>query len=97
MQDSAFRAKGILTNCRLLSYGECTRLLGDLKIGVILGVLKVSDVTAIDDLLVTARPACIKTQILAENSGVNGADLSETGENLYRAQFVKTALNKILI
>ena len=97
VQDSAFRAKGILTNCRLLSYGECSRLLGDLKIGVILGVLKVSDVTAIDDLLVTARPACIKTQILAENGGANGADLSETGENLYRAQFVKTALNKILI
>ena len=40
---------------------------------------------------------CEIAGILAENGGVNGADLSETGENLYRAQFVKTALNKILI
>lgn len=94
VQDSACRSVGILTCCRLLSYGECSRFLTDLKIGAILGIVKVSDVTAIDDLLVTARPACIKTEILSRGGAKN---ISENKENEYRAEFVKNALNKILL
>lgn len=105
-QDAACRAAGILRSCRLLSFGECSRLISDLKIGAILGVLKISDVTALDDLLVTSRPACIKTELITERTGgltdITKADaesvkISENDENAYRAEFVKKSLNKILI
>lgn len=90
VEDEVFRALGILTNCRKLSYEEFSALLASLKSGVMLGLVTVNDITALDDLLVTARPASLCISFKKE-----GEILSE--EHIYelRAKYVRECLKKI--
>lgn len=85
--DRAKKAYGILTNSVLLSYGEFLSLVARVKLGAILGMINISDVEAIDDLIVSVRPASLCRQY--------GRPLSDTDRDLFRAEVVGKKLLKL--
>lgn len=55
--DRVMRAGGILTSAYMLSADEFMQLWSDVRLGVSLGILPSPDITALDELLVSAMPA----------------------------------------
>ena len=90
-EDSAFRALGILTHCRTLPYAEFSSLMASLKAGAVLGIIKISEITALDDLLVTARPYTLSNSLINSGKIVNESNL-----NSFRAEYVRECLSKIV-
>lgn len=70
-QDACMRAAGILQNCKILPYDEFSRLVGELKTGAMLGIIKLKNVCALDDMLVSSRPASIKSELISRGCGGN--------------------------
>ena len=85
--DRAKKAFGVLTNAVLLSYSEFLSLIADVKLGAMLGMIGISDVEAIDDLIVSVRPANLCVQY--------GRELSDVDRDLFRAEMVAKKLVKI--
>lgn len=90
LKDRVFRAWGILTNAYQLSADEFMRFMGELKMGIVLGFIKLKDNSLIDRLLFDALPSS-----LTKLSG-NEA-LGETEENITRASFVSKTLKSARI
>ncbi len=91
-QDVCFRALGTLTSCKILPYGEFSSLVSEVKTGAMLGLIKLESVFALDDMLVTARPASLKTQLLKFEKSTD-----ELSENVFRANYVRDCLKKLII
>lgn len=89
-EDEIFRAFAILSSCRLLSYAEFSSLMASVKIGVELGLLKAINFSAPDDLLVTARPAVLLSQI-------DCSARKDASEDELRARYVSEALTKTVM
>ena len=85
--DRAKKAFGILTNAVLLSYSEFLSLIAEVKLGAMLGMINISDVEAIDDLIVAVRPASLCKQY--------GRLLAGTDRDLFRAELVGKKLSKL--
>lgn len=85
--DRARKAFGILTNAVLLSYGEFLSRIAEIKLGAMLGMINISDVEAIDDLIVAVRPANLCKQY--------GRPLKDTDRDLFRAELVGKKLTKL--
>ena len=85
--DRAKKAYGVLTNAVLLSYSEFLSLIAEVKLGAILGMIGISDVQSIDDLIVSVRPANLCEQY--------GRRLSGTDRDLFRAEMVSKKLVKL--
>jgi protein arginine kinase len=60
MEDECGRAYGILTNCRKISYGECLQLIATLKTGVFMGLYKMTNISELDELIISMREANIR-------------------------------------
>lgn len=87
LKDMVFRAYGILTNAYALSADEFMKYIGEVKMGIALGFIKLSDNSIIDRLMFDALPSCL-TKIAGEEA------LGEIEEKITRAKFVaKTLLN----
>ena len=84
IKDECMRAYGILTNCHLLSYKECINLIAKVKFASSVGVLELKNPSALDDLIVTVRPATLK--FISDN---------EENEYIARANYVKSAFKII--
>jgi protein arginine kinase len=84
IEDECLRAYGILGHCRLLSYDECVNLIAKVKLGNSLGFLPLKNPRALDDLLVSCRPATLK--IFQKDAG---------NELVLRANYVSDALKII--
>ena len=84
IKDECMRAYGILTNCHLLSYKECINLIAKVKFANSVGVLELKNPSALDDLIVTVRPATLK--FISDN---------EENEYIARANYVKSAFKII--
>lgn len=91
-EDFIFRSLGILANCRLLSYEEFSKHLANVKLGAMLDLIKVKDIKALDDLLVTARPATLSRLL---KTGENDPAFLNMDEN--RASYVRNCIKKILV
>ena len=85
--DRAKKSFGVLTNAVMLSYKEFLARIADVKLGAILGMINISDVEAIDDLIVSVRPANLCVQY--------GKPLSDLDRDLFRAELVGKKLLKI--
>lgn len=85
IKDRVFRAFGTLTNAYSISAEEFMRCAGDLKMGIVLGLIKFKDNSLIDKLFFDALPST-----LTKMSGQEA--LSETEEKLLRAQFVSSKI-----
>ncbi len=86
--DKARRAFGILTNAVLLSYDEFLSYAADVKLGAMLGVIGISDLEAIDDLIVCVRPANLRER--------HGKKLSAQDMELFRAEMTAKTLLKLI-
>ncbi len=87
IMDEAKKSFGVLTNCVLLSYSEFLSRISDVKFGAILGVVDIEDIDALDDLIISVRPAnlCVK----------QGKLLSAVDRDLVRAEIVSNKLMKL--
>ena len=85
--DKTRKSFGILTNAVLLPYGEFLQHIAQVKLGAMLGLINISDVEKIDDLIVAVRPANLCEQY--------GKKLSSTDRDLFRAKVVGTQLLKL--
>lgn len=85
--DKTRKAYGVLTNAVMLNYSEFLGLIAQVKLGAMLGMINISDVEKIDDLIVNVRPANLCLSY--------GKKLSATDRDLYRAEVVSKALIKL--
>ncbi len=90
LKDKVFRAWGVLTNAYQLSADEFMRYMGELKMGIVLGFIRLKDNSLIDKLLFDALPSS-----LTKLSG--NETLGETEENITRASFVSKTLKSVRI
>lgn len=87
VKDKCMRAYGVATNCAVLSSGELVTLAADVKLGACLGFLPISDVTAVDDLVLRMRPYSINSSA--------GKKLSVSERDTYRAEYVSAHLKRL--
>lgn len=92
VEDCIFRALGILTNCRILSYEELSDLMADVRLGVMLGLIKVKNINALDDLLINTRSYTL-TALLAKN----GEQTIFGKLDECRAAYIRENIKKILL
>lgn len=59
LEDKVWRAYGTLKYAKILTSGECSKLLSTVKLGVCLGILKEVDLDKVNELIVTCEPAHI--------------------------------------
>ena len=82
--DLSLRAWGILTNCHKIGEKEAIKLLGELKIGIALDILRFKDINAIENLKVDILPYSL-TKIY--DSKIPTAELDK-----YRAKLISSVL-----
>ena len=85
--DRARKSYGVLTNALMLGYGEFLTHISNVKLGAMLGLISISDLSAIDDLIIRVRPANVCEQY--------GKKLSALNRDLFRAEIVANKLSKI--
>jgi len=85
--DTARKSYGILTNAVLLGYSEFLSRIAEVKLGAMLGMINITDLSAIDDLIIRVRPANLCEQY--------GKKLSALNRDLFRAEIVGQRLQKI--
>lgn len=85
--DRTRKSYGVLTNAMLLSYDEFLAHISQVKLGAMLGMINISDIDEIDDLIISARPAVI--------CGTYGKKLSDIDRDLFRAEIVSKKLLKL--
>lgn len=85
--DRARKSYGVLTNALMLEYGEFLSHVSNVKLGAMLGLMDIKDLTAIDDLIIKVRPANVCEQY--------GKRLSAINRDLFRAEIVAKRLQKI--
>jgi len=84
IKDRVLRAWGILTNCYKIGVEESLKLLGEIKIGIALDIIKLKDNKIIKNLMVDILPYSL-TKI--SNSKISMAELDK-----YRATFIANVL-----
>ena len=85
--DMARKSYGVLTNALMLEYGEFLSHVSNVKLGAMLGMIDIKNISAIDDLIIKVRPANVCEQY--------GKKLSATNRDLFRAEIVANKLQKI--
>lgn len=85
--DKAKKSFGVLTNAVFLSYSEFLSHIARVKLGAMMGLINLSSIESLDDLIIKARPANICEQY--------GKRLSVSDRDLYRAEMVGKKLIKL--
>ena len=87
--DRICRAYGVLTNARLLSRDEFMSLFSDIKLGIGMGLIRVSDETDLDGLIVDVQPAVISRK--------EGKELTQAQRDEIRAALVAQRIRQAQI
>lgn len=85
--DRTRKSYGILTNAVMLDYNEFLSHVAQVKLGAMLGMITISDVAALDELIIRTRPANLCEQY--------GRKLSAINRDLFRAEIVGKKLAKL--
>lgn len=85
--DKTRKSFGVLTNAVMLSYGEFLSHIAQVKLGAMLGMIDIREISALDDLIISVRPANICEQY--------GKRLSALDRDLFRAEMVGNKLLKL--
>lgn len=88
IKDKCLRAYGVLANCALMSSEEFVNLCADLKLAACLGYVNVSDISAIDDLILKMKPSNI--------NALSGRRLSPDERDAYRASYASEQIRKLI-
>ena len=84
IKDKVFRAWGILTNCYQISHLEAEELLGDLKMGVALNMIRFKEVNFIENLMVDVLPYSL--------TKISGSKITMAELDKFRATFLANIL-----
>ena len=84
IKDKVFRAWGILTNCYQISHLEAEELLGDLKMGVALDIIRFKEVDFIENLMFDVLPYSL--------TKISGSKITMAELDKYRAGFLANIL-----
>ncbi len=84
VKDKVNRAWGILTNCFKICVDEAGRLLGELKMGVALDLIRFKEVKFLDDLLTDIQPYSL--------TKISGSSVADSELDKYRASFIAGVL-----
>ncbi len=85
LEDSLWRAYGILKNARLISSKEAMELLSKVRMGVDIGLLPSIDKYKFNELLIKIRPAHLQLSV--------GRELSPEERDKIRADLIRESLN----
>jgi len=85
LEDRIYRSLGLLSSCRLLNYSETVKALTDIRLGIVLGFIKI-DILKVNSLLLLSQKAHIQNML-----GKNESD--SLSINLKRSELVKSYLN----
>ncbi len=86
LENSIFRAYGILKNARIISSTEALDLLSNLRLGVDLGLIHDIDYRLINELLMLTQPAHLQK--------IEGRRLSSDSRDLIRGKLIREKLKK---
>lgn len=84
VKDKVFRAWGILTNCYKISVSETQKLLGELKMGVALDLIRFKDVNFIDQVMIDILPYSL--------TKISGSKVAISDLDNFRATFLSNLL-----
>lgn len=84
VKDKVQRAWGVLTNCYKIKVGEAHQLLGEIKMGVALDLLRFKEVNFIDNLMVDVMPYSL--------TKISGSTVTDAELDKYRATFLTNIL-----
>jgi len=84
LTDAVYRAYGLLTNSYKMESKEFMTLMGQVKLGAALDIIKVKDKAALDEIIIKAQPANL--MLLA------GRDLTSAERDVYRSEVVAREL-----
>ena len=84
LEDSVFRARGILASARMIGSNESLELLSRLKLGISLGFID-SSAKTVDELILDVRPAHLQK--------IAGARLSRRERDIKRADYIRDKLS----
>jgi protein arginine kinase len=84
VKDKVNRAWGILTNCFKIGVGEAHKLLGELKMGVALDLVRFKEVDFLDKLMIDVEPYSL--------TKISGSKVADSDLDKYRATFLANVL-----
>jgi len=85
--DRTHKSFGVLTNAVVLDYKEFLSHIAEVKLGAMLGLISINDISALDELIIKTRPANLCEQY--------GKKLSSVNRDLFRAEIVGKKLLKL--
>ena len=87
LTDTVYRAWGLLTSSYKMDTKEFMTLMGQVRLGVALGILKLKNADALEDIIIGAQPA---------NLSINAKrDLDAASRDIFRSEYVSKELRKI--
>jgi len=86
LEDSVYRAYGILTNARKLTSGECMKFLSEVKLGTDLGIIKELNDFKVKQLELYTKPANLQKYV--------GNQLDAYARDCKRAEVIKQIISK---
>lgn len=86
VKDKVNRAWGILTNCYKIEISEAHKLLGELKMGVALDLLRFKEVNFLDNLMIDILPYSL--------TKISSSSVADSELDKYRASFIEKILTK---
>lgn len=85
-EDIIFRSLGILTNARIISTEESLKLLSDVRLGAVMGLLKDIDPDKLTNMMQTVQPAYLQK--------LSGGELRPEIRDQKRAELIRTQLGE---
>jgi protein arginine kinase len=87
VEDQVHRAVGVLTHARLLTTEEAMELLSQVRLGIVSGIIRGSDLADVNRLMLLVQPAHLQ-QIV-------GKDLTQEQRREARATLMRSRLTKV--
>lgn len=84
-EDKVWRSMGILSNARIITTGECLRLLSDVRLGVNLGIIKDVRLNVLDEIMILIQPANLQIHF--------GKELKPEERDVKRAELIRSKIN----
>lgn len=81
IEDKVYRSFGILKNSRIISSKEAMKLLSNVRMGIVMGIIKDVDINIIDNLMIDSQPASLQKRYNKE--------LSARERDIKRAEMIR--------
>ena len=86
LEDQTFRSLGLLQNARLLSLKEAMQSLGNIRLGICMGIIEDIGIETINQLFIEIHPSHIKWKY--------GTDLEDEQISTFRSELIREKLRK---